>query len=178
MNLRKLRPGSKFRFLLSGFVAIFALVVCSVSYAADPLPSWKDGPRKKAILEFVAAVTEESGKDYVPHEARIATFDNDRTLWVEAPLYTQILFAFERVKAMAPDHPEWKDKPALRAVMDGDLKAVARVGKKGVVEILMITHAGMTTEEFAKAVSDWIASAECNAPFPCPLKLGHYDAAV
>lgn len=151
---------SRFQVLAFSFAAIFAVSLCSAANAAGPLASWNDGPTKTAILEFVAAVTEKSGKDYVPPEDRIATFDNDGTLWVEAPLYTQIMFAFDRVKAMAPDHPEWKDKPALEAVMDGDMKAVARAGKKGLVEILMITHAGMTTEEFAKAVSDWLASAE------------------
>jgi phosphoglycolate phosphatase-like HAD superfamily hydrolase len=141
-------------------VALASGMVVSAAKAQDPLPSWNEGDAKAAIIGFVAAVTDKSNKDYVPPAERIATFDNDGTLWVEAPLYTQVMFAFARVKAMAPDHPEWKDKPALKAVMDGDLKAVARAGKKGLVEILKITHAGMTTEEFAKTVSDWIASAE------------------
>ncbi|MCP4874317.1 MAG: haloacid dehalogenase-like hydrolase, partial [Gammaproteobacteria bacterium] len=98
MNLKKFRTESKFRFLISGFVAIFALFLCSVSYAADPLPSWNEGPAKLSILEFVAAVTDKNSKDYVAPAERIATFDHDGTLWVEYPMYTQILFAFERVK--------------------------------------------------------------------------------
>jgi phosphoserine phosphatase len=132
----------------------------SAAWAQDPLPSWNEGATKAAIIDFVTAVTDESNKDYVLPVERIATFDNDGTLWVEAPIYTQIMFAFDRVKAMAPDHPDWKDKPALKAVLDGDMKAVAKAGKKGIEEILMVTHAGMTTDEFAKLVSDWIGKAE------------------
>ena len=141
--------------------AVLAVVLgVSAAWAQDPLPSWNEGATKAAIIDFVTAVTDESNKDYVLPVERIATFDNDGTLWVEAPLYTQIMFAFDRVKAMAPDHPDWKDKPALKAVLDGDMKAVAKAGKKGLEEILMVTHAGMTTDEFAKLVSDWIVTAE------------------
>jgi phosphoglycolate phosphatase-like HAD superfamily hydrolase len=147
---------------LSNFsVVVFAAsLAVSTAKAQDPLPSWSEGATKTRIVDFVTAVTDESNTDFVLPVERIATFDNDGTLWVEAPLYTQVMFAFDRVKAMAPDHPEWKDKPALKAVMDGDMKAVAKAGKKGIEEILMVTHAGMTTDEFAKIVSDWIVTAE------------------
>jgi phosphoglycolate phosphatase-like HAD superfamily hydrolase len=146
-----------------GSLVICALLLFGASHAAaqtDPLPSWNDGERKTAIVDFVTSVTEQDGADFVEPTARIATFDNDGTLWVEAPLYTQVMFAFDRVKAMAPDHPEWKDDPVLKAVLDGDMKAVGASGKEGVVEILMKTHAGMTTDEFADIVSDWISTAE------------------
>jgi phosphoglycolate phosphatase-like HAD superfamily hydrolase len=146
--------------LLIGVAASLSLCVSAAFAQQDPLLSWNDGDTKTAIVDFVTAVTDESNSDYVLPAERIATFDNDGTLWVEAPLYTQIMFAFDRVKAMAPDHPEWKDDPVLKAVLDGDMKAVAKSGKKGVVEILMKSHAGMTTDEFAKIVSDWIATAE------------------
>ena len=143
------------------FLAVLLVALVSGSAVArDPLASWNEGPAKKAILEFVAAVTGENGKDYVEPAGRIAVFDNDGTLWVEAPMYTQVLFAFDRVKEMAPDHPDWRDKPALKAVIDGDMKAVAKSGKKGLEEIIMVTHAGMTTDEFATIVSDWIGKAE------------------
>jgi hypothetical protein len=140
---------SRFRSLLAGVVAALSLYVSAASAQPDPLPSWSEGITKPAIVDFVKAVTDESSKDDVSPVERIATFDNDGTLWVEAPLYTQIMFAFGRVKAMALDHPDWKDKPAVQAVLAGDMKAVAKAGKKGLEEILMITHAGMTTDEFA-----------------------------
>lgn len=110
-------------------------------------------------MEFVAAVTDPRSNDYVAPAARIATFDNDGTLWVEAPLYTQLNFALDRLKTMAPDHPEWQDNPVLKAALAGDMQAVAKSGKKGLVEIVMVTHAGMTTEEFATIVTDWLATA-------------------
>ena len=144
-------------------LAACAFVLFGASQAGaqtDPLPSWNDGERKSAITDFVTSVTKQDGADFVEPAARIATFDNDGTLWVEAPLYTQLLFAFDRVKAMAPDNPKWKDDPVLKAVLDGDMKAIAKSGKKGVGEIVMKTHAGMTTDAFAKIVSDWIATAE------------------
>jgi hypothetical protein len=148
------------RFLLAGSVAILAAFFCMAANAADPLPSWNDGENKSALLKFVTAVTDSAGKEFVAPAERIATFDNDGTLWVEAPLYTQLMFAFDRVKAMAPGHPEWKKEPALMAVLDGDMQAVAKSGKKGIGEIVMKTHAGMTTDQFAGIVSDWIRSAE------------------
>ena len=132
----------------------------SKALAQDVLPSWNDGPVKDSIVEFVTAVTTEGGPDYVAPEDRIATFDNDGTLWSEQPFYVQLAFALDRVKAMAPDHPEWKDTDPFKSVLAGDLKGVIASGKKGLVEIIGATHAGMSTEEFEKIVSDWIASAK------------------
>ena len=127
--------------------------------AVDTLPSWNDGPAKKAIIEFVAKVTKECGPDFVPVAERIAVFDNDGTLWCEQPLYFQFLFAIDRVKALAPDHPEWKDKAPFAALLKGDVKGALAGGERAILEIVMATHAGMTTEEFEKTVKDWIATA-------------------
>jgi len=125
----------------------------------DPLPSWDDGAAKQAILNFVAAVTREGSADFVPPAERIATFDNDGTLWVEHPMYTQLAFALDRVKALAPMHPEWRDTQPFKAALDGDVKTLAESGEHGMVELVMATHAEMTTEEFQKIVTDWLANA-------------------
>jgi len=160
MNLNQLRTQYKFRFLLAGFVAICAVLLCAVAYAADPLPSWNDGAAKTTIMEFVAAVTEKGGRDYVEPAERIATFDNDGTLWVESPMYTQILFAFDRVKKLAPKHPEWKTKQPFKALLAGDMKTVGASGMKGLMEILMATHSGMSAAEFDKEVTDWLTTTK------------------
>src|SRR5262249_27964253 len=128
--------------------------------AADPLPSWNDTAPKKAIVEFVAKITKEGSPDFVPVPERIAVFDNDGTLWAEQPMYVQLAFMFNRVKAMALRHPEWKTKEPFASVLKGDLKAAMAAGDKGMVQMLEATHAGMTTEEFSKTVSDWIAAAK------------------
>jgi hypothetical protein len=125
----------------------------------DPLPSWNDGATKAAIVDFVGRVTTQNGPYFVPPAERIATFDNDGTLWIEQPMYVQLAFVLDRVKAMAPMHPEWKDKQPFEAVLDGDLKAVAASGEKGVAELVAVTHAGMTTAEFEKIVTEWLATA-------------------
>ena len=126
---------------------------------SDQLPSWNDGATKQSITNFVARVTAQGSPDFVPVDQRIATFDNDGTLWIEQPMYVQLAFALDRVKAMAPMHPEWKDKQPFKAVLDGDMRALAASGEKGLVELVMVTHAGLTTDEFAKIVSDWLAIA-------------------
>jgi phosphoglycolate phosphatase-like HAD superfamily hydrolase len=151
---------SRFRFLISGFVAIFAVFLCSVSYGAEPLVSWNDGAAKTAILKFVAAVTEKGGRDYVEPAERIAVFDHDGTLWVEYPMYTQVLFAFDRVKELAPQHPEWKTRQPFKALLEGDMKTVGASGMKGLMEILMATHSGMTAAEFMQEASDWLATTK------------------
>jgi haloacid dehalogenase-like hydrolase len=125
----------------------------------DPLPSWNDGPNKKAITDFVARVTQQGGPDFVPPAERIATFDNDGTLWVEHPMYTQLAFILDRVKVLAPQHPEWATTEPFKAVLEGDMKTLMAAGERGLVELGMATHAGMTTAEFEKIVTDWIATA-------------------
>jgi phosphoserine phosphatase len=135
------------------------LLASSVIAQADPLPSWNDGAAKARIVGFVQAVTTEGSKDYVPPADRIAVFDNDGTLWAEQPAYFQLLFAIDRVRALAPKHPEWKTKQPFKAVLDGDMKTLAAAGEKGVLELVMATHAGMTTDEFAAVVRDWLATA-------------------
>jgi hypothetical protein len=125
----------------------------------DPLPSWNDGKAKQSILDFVAAVTREGSPDFVPAPQRVATFDNDGTLWVEQPMYTQLAFALDRVKALAPMHPEWANQQPFKAVLDGDMKALAAAGEHGLVELVMISHSGMTTAEFERIVKDWISTA-------------------
>jgi len=141
---------------------VFAVLLAAISAAAqtDPLPSWNDGPTRQAIVEFVQKVTDKSSLDFVPQPERIATFDNDGTLWVEHPMYTQLAFALDRIKALAPKHPEWKTKQPFKAVLDNDHKALAAAGEKGLVELLMASHAGMSTAEFEKIVTDWFKTAK------------------
>jgi hypothetical protein len=136
------------------------MALAAPTHAADPLPSWNDTPNKKAIITFVEKVTREGSPDFVPAPERIATFDNDGTLWCEQPMYVQLLFAFDRVKQLAPQHPEWKTTEPFAAVLKGDMPAVIASGKKGILEIMAATHAGMTTEEFEQIVTDWIATAK------------------
>ena len=128
--------------------------------AQDPLPSWNDTAPKKAIVAFVERVTKEGSPDFVPVAERIATFDNDGTLWAEQPMYFQLLFALDRVKAMAPQHPEWKTKEPFASLLKGDVKSALAGGEKSIAEIVMTTHAGMTNDEFAQIVKDWIATAK------------------
>jgi phosphoglycolate phosphatase-like HAD superfamily hydrolase len=125
----------------------------------DLLPSWNEGGAKQAILDFVAAVTREDSADFAPAPQRIATFDNDGTLWIEQPMYVQLAFAIDRVKALAPQHPDWEEKEPFKAVLAGDLKALAASGHEGLLKLVMETHAGMTTDEFAKNVKDWLMTA-------------------
>jgi hypothetical protein len=137
-----------------------ALAVVQPAQAqTDPLPSWNDGASKQAITGFVARVTQQGGPDFVPPAERIATFDNDGTLWVEHPMYTQLAFILDRVKALAPQHPQWTSTQPFKAVLERDMKAVAAAGERGMVELGMATHAGMTTAEFETIVADWIATA-------------------
>jgi haloacid dehalogenase-like hydrolase/2'-5' RNA ligase superfamily protein len=129
------------------------------SASVDPLPSWNEGPAKKSILDFVTKVTQEGGSDFVPVVERIAVFDNDGTLWCEQPLPVQLFFALDRVKALAPKHPEWKEKQPFKAALEDDTKTVFAGGEKGLMELIMVSHAGMTTDEFEFIVKDWIATA-------------------
>jgi len=141
-------------------IAVMLLSATAVSAVAqDVLPSWNDGANKDSIVEFVTAVTTEGGPDYVAPGDRIATFDNDGTLWGEQPMYVQLAFALDRVKTMAPDHPEWKDTEPFKSVLAGDMKGVAASGKKGLLAIIAATHSGMSTAEFEKIATDWMATA-------------------
>jgi phosphoglycolate phosphatase-like HAD superfamily hydrolase len=123
------------------------------------LPSWNEGPAKQSVVNFVHSVTVVGGPQFVKPEERIAVFDNDGTLWSEQPMYFQFAFALDRLKSLAPQHPEWKDNPLIAAVLAGDMKTVAAGGVRGILELATITHAGMTTDEFAQIVRDWFASA-------------------
>ena len=146
---------------LAALVMTFASGLSPVhAQQSDPLPSWNDGSTKKAILEFVGDVTDKNGSDYVEPAKRIGVFDNDGTLWVEYPMYTQLLFAFDRVKTLASAHPEWKTKQPFKALLEGDMKTVGASGMKGVMEIAVATHSGMTAAEFEKEVSTWLATAK------------------
>lgn len=136
---------------------------------ADPLPSWNDTATKRAIMAFVEKVTTHGSPEFVPVPERIATFDNDGTLWSEQPIYFQLFFALDRVKALAPQHPEWKTREPFASVLKGDLKGVAASGEKGLLEIVGVTHAGMTTTEFDRLVANWMATArhpQTGKPYP------------
>jgi phosphoserine phosphatase len=125
----------------------------------SPLPSWNDGKTKDAIINYVKDVTTEGSANFIPVSERIATFDNDGTLWSEQPVYFQLFFALDRIKAMAKDHPEWKDKQPYKSVLENNMGELMKQGEKGLGEIMMVTHTGMTADEFDKTVKDWIATA-------------------
>jgi len=144
--------------LAIGVILAFGLM--ATAQATDPLPSWNEGKAKQSILDFVARVTKPGAPDFVPPEERIATFDNDGTLWAEQPMYFQLLFAIDRVKALAPQHPEWKDKEPFASLLKGDVKGALAGGEHAILEIVMATHAGMTTEDFEAIVKDWITTAK------------------
>jgi phosphoglycolate phosphatase-like HAD superfamily hydrolase len=149
-----------------GLVLVFAGPVTAQS--VESLPSWNDGKARQSIIDFVTRVTEKGSPDFVPPAERIAVFDNDGTLWAERPMYFQLLFALERVKALAPEHPEWQDTEPFASLLEGNVEGAMADGMKSVVEIVMATHAGMTTAEFEAIVKDWIATARhptTNRPF-------------
>ena len=141
--------------------SLLALVLLAdVACAADSLSSWNDTAPKKAIVAFVEKVTKEESPDFVPVAERIATFDNDGCLWSEQPMYFQAFFIFDRIKQLAPQHPEWKDKEPFASVLKGDFKSALAGGEHALIEMGMATHAGTTTEEFEKIVTDWITTAK------------------
>ena len=135
-------------------------LLANAVFAADPLPSWNDTAQKKAILTFVEQVTREDSPDFVPTAERVATFDNDGTLWSEQPMYVQQAFTLDRIKALAPLHPEWKEKQPFKAVLEGDMKTVSAGGEQAAIELVMASHAGNTTEEFEQIVKDWLVTAK------------------
>ena len=140
-------------------VLLGTLALASAAAAAAALPSWNEGAAKRAVVEFVTGVTTAGGPRFVPPEERIAVFDNDGTLWCEKPVYVQAAFLLERVKALAPQHPEWKETEPFRSVLAGDLGGVVAAGEKGLVELVAATHASMSSEEFAALVRAWLAAA-------------------
>ncbi len=142
------------------FVLVLATLWSGAILAsADPLPSWNDGGSKKAVVEFVEKVTQEGAPGFVPPPERIAVFDNDGTLWSEQPVYFQAAYLLDTIRAKAKDHPEWKEREPFASVLKGDFKKVAASGEAGLGELFAVTHAGMSTEEFGRSVSEWIATA-------------------
>ena len=148
---------------LAKLFALVALCIVSLSLsalAADPLSSWNNGKAKQSIVAFVEKVTKEGSPDFIPMAERIATFDNDGTLWAEQPIYFQAFFVLNRIKTLAPQHPEWQDKEPFTSLLKGDVKAALAGGEHALLEMAMATHTGMTTEEFYTTVTDWIATAK------------------
>ncbi len=140
-------------------LALFLLSTVSFTANAEPLESWNDTVAKQAIVAFVEKVTDEGSPDYVPPAERIATFDNDGCLWAEQPAYFQLFFAIDRVKAIAPQHPEWKTQQPFKYVLENDMEALAKTGNDGLMELVAASHSGMTSDEFAAIVSDWARTA-------------------
>ena len=133
-------------------------ITTSIDQIIDPLPSWNDGDTKKAIVNYVNSVTAEGGENYIPVSERIATFDNDGNLWSEQPAYFQLFFAIDRIKALAPEHPEWETKQPYKSVLENDMKTLMSYGEHGLIEIVMATHAGPTVDEFEQIVKDWLVT--------------------
>ncbi len=143
---------------LLGF-CLSVLITGAASAQSDPLPAWNDGAAKKAILELVKTTTDKASPNFVPPGERFATFDEDGTTWVEHPMYTEVVFSLDRVVALAPMHPEWKDQAPFKAVLEGDKAAMAKISKDELMKIIAVTHTGVTDEEFDKITKDWIAKA-------------------
>jgi phosphoserine phosphatase len=141
-------------------LALLAGARAAQAQATDPLPSWNEGASKQAVTQFVEEVTTAGGAPFVPPAERIAVFDNDGTLWAEQPLYFQLAFALDRVKAMAPQHPEWKEQQPFQGVLENNLESVLAGGEHALLELVMATHAGNTTEEFSEIVTDWVVTAK------------------
>jgi len=146
----------KTRYLLTVALALAA----TLARAADPLPSWNDTAPKQAIVAFVEKVAQEGSPDFVPSPERIATFDNDGTLWSEQPMYFQAFFIFDQIKRMAPQHPEWTSKEPFASVLKGDVKSALAGGEHALATLMAAAHSGMTTEEFERNVIDWLATAK------------------
>ena len=128
--------------------------------AADPLPSWNDGPARQRIVAFVQAVGTEGGKDYVAPAERVAVFDNDGTLWLEYPMYTQMRFVLDRIRQLAPQHPQWQDQEPFKSAIAGDLRGVMAGGEKALMELLLAAQSGTSTQQFGAAVNEWLATAQ------------------
>ena len=146
--------------LISFLLLLASIIITNIVSAADPLPSWNEGSAKKAVVDFVTKVTTQGSPDFVKPAERIATFDNDGTLWAEQPMYFQLLFAIDRIKAMAPQHPDWKDKQPYASILKGDVKTALAGGEHAIGEMIAVTHSGMTTEEFQEVVKTWLATSK------------------
>ncbi|WIM10517.1 HAD family hydrolase [Enhydrobacter sp.] len=147
------------RLLLALAIAGWAVAGSDALAQINPLASWNDGAAKKAIVDFVQRTTTDGGADFVPPPERIAVFDNDGTLWTEQPVYFQFAFALDRVKQLAPQHPEWQSREPFKSVLTGNMAGLVASSEKGVLEVIAATHSGMTTAEFARTVTDWMANA-------------------
>lgn len=159
--------------LIGGVLAMALAAPAEASQpSVDPLPSWRDGPARQAIVGFVERTTKRGSPDYIAPQDRIAVFDNDGTLWAEQPMYFQFLFAIDRVRALASQHPEWKTTEPFKWVLDNDMKSLAAAGDEGLLPIVAATHAGMTTDTFTASVRDWMADARH------PTTHRRYDAMV
>lgn len=144
---------------MNRILPVLCCLLTAQCIAADPLPSWNDGPAKKSIMEFVERVTRRDSPEYLEPSRRIAVFDNDGTLWSEQPAYFQAMFVFDRIRQLAPEHPEWKDQLPYSAVLKGDMKTALEGGESALFKMVMATHSGMTTEEFETIVRQWIETA-------------------
>ncbi|MEL6113641.1 HAD family hydrolase [Photobacterium sp. SP02] len=154
------------RFLL--LLLLNAVIIPAASAAADPLPSWNDTATKQQMMQFVEQTTDSSSAQFVPASERIATFDNDGTLWAEQPAYFQLFYAIDRVKALADKHPEWKTEEPFASILKGDMEGVKKSGMEGLMKLVMVTHANMTTEQFSQSVEQWMQTAKhpvTNKPF-------------
>jgi len=157
----KLKKISSLAFVFLLFLAACQQQLKEVQTApTDPLPSWNDGKTKEAIISFVHTVTDKNSPEFVEPADRIATFDNDGTLWSEKPVYFQFLFAIDRIKVLSPEHPDWKTTQLFKAALENDLKTLMESGVHGLIEIVTLTHAGMSTDDFEEIVSDWITTAK------------------
>jgi phosphoglycolate phosphatase-like HAD superfamily hydrolase len=156
------RKGNRLPWSLRVAAGLFVVLlgIANAQAQSDPLPSWNSGPAKQAILTFVKDTTEKSSSKYVEPKDRIATFDQDGTLWTEQPLYTQAMFALDRLGKLAPQHPEWKETQPFKAVIEGDRAAMSKFAESDWMQIVAVTHAGMSTEEFQTLVKQWLATAK------------------
>lgn len=149
------------KLFVSSFLCLWLTLYSALTaWAGDPLPSWNDGGTKQSVIDFVTKVTDASGPHYVDPAERIATFDNDGTLWAEQPAYFQLLFAVDRIRSLAPDHPEWQDLEPFASLLRGDIEGALAGGEKSILAIIAASHAGMTTDEFAEIVQNWMSTAK------------------
>ncbi len=151
---------TKALFIAISIIASLIMPAMAADVGSDPLPSWNDGKTKQAILDFVAATTTQGSADFVPTEERIATFDQDGTLFVEKPLYTEFIFALDQIKVLVPKHPEWKTTPPFSTLLSGNRAAIEKLNPKDMAKIVAVSHSGMTVEQFKEVVRQWLATAK------------------